>query len=120
VVGHSSTNRVHASPIIPSPAPTRARYEAAAEFWPQYLRGQAFLKLGKATEAAAEFQKILNHRGYAPLSLLYPLAYVGLARAAVVTGNARMSSKAYEDFLAVWKEADTDLPVLQAANRAFR
>ena len=52
-----------------------ARYEAAAEFWPQYLRGQAYLKLGRGTEAAAEFQKILDHRGYAPLSVLYPLAH---------------------------------------------
>jgi eukaryotic-like serine/threonine-protein kinase len=49
-----------------------SRYEAAAEFWPQHLRGQAYLKLRRNTEAAAEFQKILDHRGYAPLSPLYP------------------------------------------------
>src|SRR5262249_33292179 len=55
-----------------------ARYEAAAEFWPQYLRGQAYLKLGRGAEAAAEFQKILDHRGQAPLSPLYPLAHIGL------------------------------------------
>ena len=51
---------------------TASRYEAAAEFWPQYLRGQAYLKLKQGTEAATEFQKILDHRGQAPLSPLYP------------------------------------------------
>ena len=42
---------------------TAGRYEAGTEFWPQYLRGQAYLKLGRGAEAAAEFQKILDHRG---------------------------------------------------------
>src|SRR5439155_18855602 len=63
------------------------RYEAAAEFWPIYLRGQAYLRQQKGAEAAAEFQKILDNRGQAPLSALYPLAHLGLARAAVVTGD---------------------------------
>lgn len=92
-----------------------SRYEAAAEFWPQHLRGQAYLKLGRGAEAAAEFQKILDHRGYAPLSPLYPLAHLGLARAAALTGDRVKSRKAYEDFLAVWKEADADLaPMIEA------
>src|SRR5262249_43558032 len=51
---------------------TASRYEAAAEFWPPHLRGQAYLRLGRAAEAATEFQKILDHRGQAPLSVLYP------------------------------------------------
>ncbi len=85
-----------------------SRYEAAAEFWPQYLRGQAYLKLGQGAEAAAEFQQILAHRGYAPLSVLYPLAQLGLAR-------ATQSRKAYDDFLSSWKESEVDLPLLRAA-----
>ena len=87
-------------------------YEAAAEFWPQYLRGQAYLKLGQGTVAAAEFQKILDHRGYAPLSPLYPLAQLGLAR-------ATQSRKAYEDFFAGWKEADAELPILRVAKSEY-
>ncbi|HWQ32269.1 MAG TPA: hypothetical protein VNQ79_05245 [Blastocatellia bacterium] len=87
----------------------------AAEFWPQYLRGQAYLKLGRGAEALAEFQKILDHRGYAPLSVLYPLAHLELARAASLTGNAAQESQADRDFLALWKEADPDLPVLTSA-----
>ncbi|MGH9848988.1 MAG: hypothetical protein ACREBD_03945, partial [Blastocatellia bacterium] len=92
-------------------------YEAVAEFWPQYLRGQAYLKLGREAESVAEFQKILDHRGYAPLSALYPLALLGLARAAALTGNTANGRKALENFQAVWKEADADLPLLSAVKR---
>ena len=96
-----------------------ARYEAAAECWPQYLRGQAYLQLKQSAEAAAEFQQILDHRGYAPLSPLHPLAQLGLARAAALTGDTTRMNKAYRDFLAAWKEADADLPILRAARREF-
>ncbi len=98
---------------------TTTSYEAAAEFWPQSLRGQAYLKLKQSAEAAAEFQKILAHRGYAPLSPLYPLAHLGLARAAALTDDLAKSRKAYEDFFAAWKEADADLPILRAAQREY-
>jgi len=96
-----------------------SRYEAAAEFWPPTLCGQAYLKLGRGAEAATEFQKILDHRGYAPLSPLYPLAHLGLARAAALTGDTAKSRKAYEDFFALWKEADADLPTLREAKREY-
>jgi eukaryotic-like serine/threonine-protein kinase len=95
------------------------RYEAAAEFWPPYLRGQAYLQLKQGSEAAAEFQKVLAHRGYAPLSPLYPLAHLGLARAAALTGDTAQRRKAYEDFFAMWKEADADLPILRTAKREY-
>src|SRR5262249_7604102 len=86
-----------------------SRYEAVAEFWPQYLRGQAYLQLKQGTEAAAEFQKNLDHRGYAPLSLLYPLAHLELARAAESAGDTEKSRKAHADFSTIWKDADADL-----------
>jgi serine/threonine protein kinase len=89
-----------------------SRCEAAAEFWPQYLRGQAYLKLRRGPEATTEFKKILDARGQAPLSVLYPLAYSGLARAALLTGDVATSRKSYQDFLALWKDADNDLPAL--------
>jgi tetratricopeptide (TPR) repeat protein len=91
------------------------RYEDAGEFWPQYVRGLAFVKLAKGPEASAEFEKIRAHRGEAPLSILYPLALLGLARAAGVSGDATKSAHAYEEFFAAWKDADPDLPVLRAA-----
>src|SRR5260370_11164336 len=63
------------------------RYEVVGNFWPQYFRGQAYLKLHKGAEAGAEFQKILDHRGWAPRSAMYPLAYVGFAQAALMNGD---------------------------------
>ena len=106
---------------------TASRYEAAAEFWPQYLRGQAYLKLGRGAEAAAEFQKILDHRGEGQLSsrfapscpVLYPLAHLGLARAAAMSGDATKARQAYQDFFALWKDADADLRALIEAKQEY-
>jgi serine/threonine protein kinase/Flp pilus assembly protein TadD len=84
------------------------RLEKAGEFIPQYLRGLALLRLNRNYEAAREFDKILNNRGEAPLSSLYPLAQLGKARA--------LKDKAeYEKFLEMWKDADKDMPALTAA-----
>ena len=95
------------------------RYEIVGGFWPQYFRGQAFLSLDKGTEAAAEFQKIIDHRGWAPRSPLYPLAYLGLAQAAVLTGDGVRARKAYDNLFALWKNADADLPIMIEARRAY-
>jgi serine/threonine protein kinase/Tfp pilus assembly protein PilF len=95
------------------------RYEEAAEFWPQYMRGQAYLRGHAGAEAAAEFQKILDHRGQASLSALYPLARLGLARAAMMAGDTAKARTAYQDFLALWKEADQDIPVLPEAKQEY-
>jgi eukaryotic-like serine/threonine-protein kinase len=93
------------------------RFEPAAEFWTYYIRGLAYLKLKRAGEASAEFQKILDHRGYAPLSVLYPLAHLGIARAAVLGGDTEQARRHYEDLLAIWKDADPGFPVLAAAKK---
>jgi len=95
------------------------RYEAAAEFWPQYLRGQAYLDLQKPNEAEAEFRKIIDHRGQDLLSPLYSLARFALARAAARKGDTAGARKSYQDFLAQWKDADPDLPVLIEAKKAL-
>ncbi len=93
------------------------RYEAAAEFWPQYLRGQAYLKLGQGAAAAAEFQKILDHRGEAPLSVLYPLARLGLARAAKLKGESAQAREAYAAFFTLWQAAEQDLLLWKEARQ---
>jgi tetratricopeptide (TPR) repeat protein len=99
---------------------TASRYEAAAEFWPQYLRGEAYLNLKQGTEAATEFQKILDHRGQAPLSVLYPMAHLGLARAAALAGDTAKSRTAFEDFFKTWKSADADLSILIEAKKEYQ
>lgn len=95
------------------------RYEIVGNFWPQYFRGQALLKLHKGVEAAAEFQKIIDHRGWGPRSSLYPLAYVGLAQAAVMSGDSAKARKAYEDFFLLWKDADPDISTLIEAKKEY-
>ncbi len=95
------------------------RYEPNAEFWPQYVRGLAYLKLNQAPAAAAEFQKIIDHRGEAPLSVLWPLAHLGLARAAMVQGDTAKAQQWYQAFFALWKDADADLPVLIEAKKEY-
>jgi Flp pilus assembly protein TadD/TolA-binding protein len=92
-------------------------YEAAGDFWPQYLRGQAYLKLNKGAEAIAEFQSIRDHRCLAPLSTLYPLASYGLGEAAALKGDKDDSLRSYESFLTEWKDADRDLLALIEAQR---
>jgi serine/threonine protein kinase len=95
------------------------RYDVAGEFWPQFIRGQAYLKLGKGAQATAEFQNIIDHRGWYPLSPLYPLAHVGLARAAVLAGDATKARKEYQDFFTLWKDADASIPILVAAHQEY-
>ncbi len=90
-----------------------------AAFWPDYLRGQAYLRLRRGDEAAAEFQKILDHRGWDPASPMYPLAHLGRARALSLAGDLTGSRKSYQDFFALWKDADSDLPVLIDARKQY-
>ena len=97
-----------------------SRYEAAGEFWPQYIRGLGNLRLGKSAEATVEFHKIVDHRGQAPLSPLYPLAHLGLARAAALQGDAATARKNYQDFFAFWKDAVADIPVLMEAKKEYQ
>ena len=96
-----------------------SRYEAAADCWPQYLRGLSYLKLKRGAEAATEFQKILDNRGQAPLSPLYPLSYLGLARAWDAAGDTSRSNKAAADFFALWKDADPDQRILIEAKKEY-
>jgi tetratricopeptide (TPR) repeat protein len=91
------------------------RYEAAAEFWPQYLRGEAYMRQRASAQAADEFQKIIGNRGQGPLSPLYPLAHLGLARAAASLGDVAKARTAYQNLLVIWKDADPELPVQQTA-----
>jgi tetratricopeptide (TPR) repeat protein len=82
-------------------------YDHAPSFgsWSRYLRGQAHLQLGDGKSAAAEFQAILDHRGEAPVSMLYALAHTGLARVAALAGDADATRRYYERFFALWRDA---------------
>jgi len=96
------------------------RFESSGNFGPQYVRGQAYLKLNKGGAASAEFQKILSHRGWSVRGVLYPLAYVGLARGAALQGDTARARKAYQDFFLLWKDADPDNPILIEAKKEYK
>jgi predicted Zn-dependent protease len=90
-----------------------------AGFVPIYLRGQAYLRAKDGGKAAAEVQKILEHRGTDPISPLYALAHLGLARASAMAGDTVKSRLAYQNFLALWRNADPDIPVLREAKAEY-
>jgi len=95
------------------------RYEPAAEFYPQYIRGLGFLKLGMSDKAFVEFKKILKNRGESPLSVLYPLAYWGAARALVLAGSKEKARESYKYLFFCWKDADEDFSTLVEAKKEF-
>ncbi len=84
-----------------------------------FVRGQAYLGLRDGEKAAAQFQRILNSRGTAGMTTLYPLSRLGLARAKALAGDAAGARTVYQDFLAAWKDADPDLPVLKEAKAEY-
>ncbi|MBI4462772.1 MAG: tetratricopeptide repeat protein [Acidobacteria bacterium] len=84
-----------------------------------FVRGQAYLRAGKGAEAAGEFKKVLDHRGLNPIGLGYPLAHLGLAQAYAMAGDTAKARTAYQDFFALWKDADPDIPILQEAKREY-
>jgi eukaryotic-like serine/threonine-protein kinase len=84
-----------------------------------YVRGLAYLKMGQGNDAAQQFQKILALRNFAPADPLMSLAHLGLGRAFSVSGDAAKSRAAYQDFFAVWKDADPDVPVLKQAKAEY-
>lgn len=90
-----------------------------ADLLPVYIRGQAYVTSNSGADAAKEFQKMLDHRGVDPLSPYLSLAYLGLARADNLMGKKIDSLKAYEHFLELWKNADSDIPILQVARREY-
>jgi tetratricopeptide (TPR) repeat protein len=90
-----------------------------AGFMPNYLRGVAYLKLNDGVKAAAEFQRILDHQGISVWDITYPLARLNLARAYALQGDNARARTTYQDFFAGWKDADPDLPILEAARAEY-
>ena len=88
-------------------------------FYPIYVRAQAYLLLHRGSEAAAEFQKFLAHRGVVGNCPLGALARLGLARAYALQGETAKAKTAYQDFLTLWKDADPDIPILNEAKAEY-
>jgi len=84
-----------------------------------YVRGVALMATHRYAEAAAEFQKILDHRGLVGLDPIGALSHLQLGRAYVLAGDRIKAKSAYEDFLSLWKNADPDIPILKSARAEY-
>jgi tetratricopeptide (TPR) repeat protein len=87
--------------------------------YPAYIRGQAQLMAHNGAAAVSEFQKFFDHRGVVINFPLGALAHLGLARAYVLSGDTAKAKTAYQDFLALWKDANPDIPILKEARAEF-
>ena len=87
--------------------------------YPIYVRGEAYLAAHQGSEAAAEFQKILDHRGIVVNSLIGALAHLQIGRAYAMQGDTAKAKAAYQDFLTLWKDADPDIPIFIAAKAEY-
>jgi eukaryotic-like serine/threonine-protein kinase len=97
-----------------------APYElgTGAGLHPIYVRGQAYLAAHEGSKAAGEFQKIIDHRVLV-LNPIGALAHLDLARAYVLQGDASKAKAAYQDFFALWKDADPGIPILKEAKTEY-
>jgi eukaryotic-like serine/threonine-protein kinase len=84
-----------------------------------FARGNLYLKQRMGNEAAAEFKKVIDQRGIDMFSCTHVLAHLGLGRALAINGDTAGARKAYQDFFALWKDADHDLPVLVEARKEY-
>ena len=86
---------------------------------PAYVRGQAYMKAQRETEAAVEFQKLLDHPGVVLADPIGVMARLQLARILAHSGNTAKAEAAYQDVLAIWKDADSDLPVINQVRAEY-
>jgi eukaryotic-like serine/threonine-protein kinase len=92
---------------------------AAGGLQRMWLRGEVNLAAHQGREGAVEFQKILDHPGLVRNTILGPLAHLGLGRAYTLSGDTTRARNAYQDFLALWKDADPDIPILKQAKAEY-
>ena len=88
-------------------------------FFSVYLRGEAYLKTGQGTHAASEFQKVVDNPGIVDNSIIGALAHLGLARAYALDKNTEKARAVYQEFFALWKDADPDIPILKEAKAEY-
>lgn len=96
------------------------RYEGHYLNFAPFVYGLALLRKGKNAEAATEFQSIHKHPGWFEWTPLVPLSHLWEARDLALTGDTTRSRQAYEEFFALWKDADADLPIFVDAREEYK
>ena len=96
-----------------------ASWALYGQFVPVYIRGMTYLAAHRGNEAAPEFEKILAHKNVVRNDTLYPLSYVGLARAYALSHDRTKALEEYRHFLTLWKDADPDVPILKQAKAEY-
>ncbi len=87
--------------------------------YPAYLRGLAYLQMGRGKEAAGEFQKMIDHPAVVKMNVIGALAHLQMGRAQAMMGDKAAARKDYQDFLAIWKDADPDIPIYKQAKAEY-
>ena len=121
VVIHGA-NRSKATEVCAAEAPYEIgspQFMYELKFYPVFLHGLACLAGHDGAQAAAEFQKIIDYRGITLTEPIGALAHLGLGRAYVLSGDSDKARAAYQDFFALWKDADPDVPILKQAKAEY-
>jgi Tfp pilus assembly protein PilF len=84
------------------------------------VRGLAYLAARDGSQAATEFEKILNHPGIVASDPIGALAHLQLGRAYILSGERTKAAQAFQDFLTLWKNSDTKIPILESAQKEYR
>jgi tetratricopeptide (TPR) repeat protein/predicted Ser/Thr protein kinase len=116
--GNSSQALVDLEPAAPYELGD-AGFVISGYLYTAYVRGQAYLVAHSGTGAAAEFQKMLDHRGIVANFVTGSLAHFQIAHAYAMAGDTAKAKAAYQDFLTLWKDADPDIPILKEAKAEY-
>ena len=115
----SGGSRENAIQALAPAAPYELGSNRVMSLGPIYLRGLAYVAAKQGASGAAEFQKILDHPGIVANEPIGALAHLGLGRAYALSGDKAKAAGAYQDFLALWKNADPDIPILKEAKAEY-
>jgi tetratricopeptide (TPR) repeat protein len=115
--GNSSRAIVDLEPAAPYELGVGGAF--VGSLYPAYVRGQAYLSAHNGPAAAAEFQKLLDHRGIVSNFVTGTLAHLQIGRAYAMQGDTEKAKAAYKDFLTLWKDADPDIPILKEAKAEY-
>lgn len=115
--GNSSQAIVDLGPAVPYELGEAGTF--INNVYPAYVRGQAYLLAHDGTAAASEFRKLLDHRGIVENFVTGSLAHLQIGRAYAMQGDNGEAKAAYQEFLQLWKDADSDIPILKQARAEY-